>query len=294
MLEKIAEYAVESMLYEVAATPKPGLVDRANNGAHSDMDFFTFMSSAAALHDTFDRMIALGTRKQSSPIQELLPLLRKEGREAETKMFEATGGVNTHKGMIFSLGILCGCCGWMLGCDQKEQGVLSDRICEAAKQMCEGICERDFSHLDSGKKLTKGELMFIRYGFKGARGVAESGYEVVRNVSLPVYRMLKQMKISENAALVHTLLYIMRETEDTNIASRHDLDMVHMVRKRAGKAIEAGGMLSPKGRQLVQDMDEELINKYVSPGGCADLLAVTHFLYRIDELYEKKLSLHSN
>ena len=82
MTEKIAAFAVESMLYEVAATPKPGLVDRANNGAHNDMDFFTFMSSAAALHDTFDRMIKLGVQKQSSPIQELLPMLRKEGRLA--------------------------------------------------------------------------------------------------------------------------------------------------------------------------------------------------------------------
>lgn len=120
MTEKIAAFAVESMLYEVAATPKPGLVDRANNGAHNDMDFFTFMSSAAALHDTFDLMIKLGVQKQSSPIQELLPMLRKEGRLAEKKMFEATGGVNTHKGMIFSLGILCGCCGWILGRNDKN------------------------------------------------------------------------------------------------------------------------------------------------------------------------------
>ncbi len=288
MVEKIAEYAVESMLYEVAATPKPGLVDRANNGAHNDMDFFTFMSSAAALHDTFDRMIKLGIQKQSSPIQELLPMLRKEGRSAETKMFEATGGVNTHKGMIFSLGILCGCCGWILGRNDKEYGLSSDGVCEAAKQMCKGICERDFSHLESGKDMTKGEQMFIRYGFKGVRGVAESGYEVVRNISLPVYRMLKRMDISENAALAHTLLYIMREVEDTNIASRHDLDMVHLVKKRAAKAIDAGGMLSPKGRQMVLDMDAELIDKYVSPGGCADLLAVTHFLYCVDELYKQK------
>ena len=284
MVEKIAEYAVESMLYEVAATPKPGLVDRANNGAHNDMDFFTFMSSAAALHDTFDRMIKLGIQKQSSPIQELLQLLRKEGRSAEAKMFEATGGVNTHKGMIFSLGILCGCCGWILGRNDKKYGLSSDGVCEAAKQMCKGICERDFSHLEGGKDMTKGEQMFIRYGFKGVRGAAESGYEVVRNISLPVYRILKRMDISENAALVHTLLYIMREVEDTNIASRHDLDMVHMVKKRAAKAIDAGGMLSPKGRQMVLDMDAELIDKYVSPGGCADLLAVTHFLFRIDQL----------
>ncbi len=290
MVEKIAEYAVESMLYEVAATPKPGLVDRANNGAHNDMDFFTFMSSAAALHDTFDRMIKLGIQKQSSPIQELLPLLRKEGRSAETKMFEATGGVNTHKGMIFSLGILCGCCGWILGRNDKEYGLSSDGVCEAAKQMCKGICGSDFLHLESEKSMTKGEQMFIRYGFTGVRGVVESGYEVVRDVSLPVYRMLKQMDISENAALVHTLLYIMREIDDTNIASRHDLDMVQMVKMKAAKIIDAGGMLSQKGRQMILDMDAELINKYVSPGGCADLLAVTHFLYRVDELYELSLA----
>ena len=130
--------------------------------------------------------------------------------------------------------------------------------------------------------------LFIRYGFKGVRGIVESGYEVVRDVSLPVYRMLKRMDISENAALVHTLLYIMRETDDTNIASRHDLDMVHTVKRKAAKIIDAGGMLSPKGRQMVLDMDAELIDKYVSPGGCADLLAVTHFLYCVDELYKQK------
>lgn len=288
MTEKIAAFAVESMLYEVAATPKPGLVDRANNGAHNDMDFFTFMSSAAALHDTFDRMIKLGVQKQSSPIQELLPMLRKEGRLAEKKMFEATDGVNTHKGMIFSLGILCGCCGWILGRNDKEYGLSSDGICGAAKQMCKGICERDFARIESEEHLTKGEQMFIRYGFKGVRGIVESGYEVVRDVSLPVYRMLKRMDISENAALVHTLLYIMRETDDTNIASRHDLDMVHTVKRKAAKIIDAGGMLSPKGRQMVLDMDAELIDKYVSPGGCADLLAVTHFLYCVDELYKQK------
>ena len=107
-------------------------------------------------------------------------------------------------------------------------------------------------------------------------------------MSLPVYRMLKRMDISENAALVHTLLYIMRETDDTNIASRHDLDMVHTVKRKAAKIIDAGGMLSPKGRQMVLVMDAELIDKYVSPGGCADLLAVTHFLYCVDELYKQK------
>lgn len=114
---KIATFAVEGMLYEVTATPKPGLVDRANNGAHYDMDYFTFMSSAAALYMAFDEMIKEGARsgEQQEDIRKLLAPLREIGKRAENRMFAFTDGVNTHKGMIFSLGILCGCAGWLTG-----------------------------------------------------------------------------------------------------------------------------------------------------------------------------------
>ncbi len=99
---KIAAFAVEGMLYEVTATPKPGLVDRANNGAHYDMDYFTFMSSAA-LHMAFDEMIKEGARsgEQQEDIRKLLAPLREIGKRAENRMFAFTDGVNTHKGMIF-------------------------------------------------------------------------------------------------------------------------------------------------------------------------------------------------
>ena len=93
--ETVAALAVESMLYEVTATPKPGLVDRANNGAHYDMDFFTFMSSAAALHSCFDELIQAGTQMAEHPVTELLPVLRKIGVQAEKQMFQFTKGVNT-------------------------------------------------------------------------------------------------------------------------------------------------------------------------------------------------------
>lgn len=109
ILNKIASLAMESMLYEISATPKPGLVDRNNSGAHYDMNYFTFMSSAAALHDSFDKFVQIGWQYREGSIKAVLHPLRKAGKEAEFRMFSFTKGVNTHKGMIFTQGILCGC-----------------------------------------------------------------------------------------------------------------------------------------------------------------------------------------
>lgn len=102
ILNKISSLAMEGILFEVSATPKPGLVDRNNAGAHKDMDYFTFMSSAAALHDTFDIFVRLGWEYRNEPIESLLQSLRCVGVKAEHRMFAFTNGVNTHKGMIFT------------------------------------------------------------------------------------------------------------------------------------------------------------------------------------------------
>ena len=315
--ETVAALAVESMLYEVTATPKPGLVDRANNGAHYDMDFFTFMSSTAALHSCFDELIRAGMRMAEYPVTELLPVLRQIGVQAERQMFQFTQGVNTHKGMIFSLGMLCGCWGWLYG--SKNQEFISERLCETVALMCQGICQRELTdtldhqslseiedaskqmnfmnqkkqvngkslmiqnHSKKQQTLTKGEQMYLKYGSTGVRGVVESGYEVVRTHSLPIYRIVKKSNLSQNDALVHTLLYLIREMEDTNILSRHNKKTAEHAKAYAAKAIACGGMFSEQGRQCVQDMDQDFIEKYISPGGCADMLAVTHFLYSLEE-----------
>lgn len=281
-IQKIGSYAVESMLYEVTATPKPGLVDRSNNGAHHDMDYFTFMSSAAALHDIFDEMICLGMEYSSRPVSGLLTPLREAGKRGEEHMFLFTEGVNTHKGMIFSIGILCGCTGYLMG-QNADQSLSAEKICLTAGQMCQGICEKDFAGITWRNKLTKGEQIYKNHGYKGARGTAESGYELVRRVSLPVYTSLRDSNISVNDALVHTLLYLIRNTEDTNIVSRHNIETALYAREYAGKVLAEGGMLSEKGRHMTYQMDRDFIDLYISPGGCADLLAVTHFLYRINK-----------
>lgn len=279
MINKIASLAMESMLYEVSATPKPGLVDRNNCGAHYDMDYFTFMSSAASLHASFDEMIRLGFKYRNYPIQELFIFLRESGKKAEDKMFLFTKGVNTHKGMIFTLGILCGCAGWMLGKEKFE----CMRICEYASQMCRGICDKEYRDLDKKSHLTKGEKMYLAYGCKGVRGEVESGYQTVQNVSLPVYQKMREAGHNINDSLVQTLLALIAHTEDTNIISRHDRAVAQYARQYAGFALEKGGVLTDEGKRIIIEMDNHFIQKYISPGGCADLLAVTHFLYSLEK-----------
>ena len=114
--KKIGALAHLAMLSEVSATPKPGLVDRMTNGAHDDMDFFTFLASATALRTSFDTFAELGRAHAKEPVSALLPHLQAAGIIAERHMFAATHGVNTHKGMIFSLGLLAGTlCGLLVG-----------------------------------------------------------------------------------------------------------------------------------------------------------------------------------
>lgn len=279
LITRISALAVESVLFEVSAAPKPGLVTPYSNGAHRDMDYFTFLSSAAALHNCFDEMIYQGFVYREQPIKELLTPLRISGMKYEKLMFEFTKDINTHKGMIFSIGLLCGCIGWGYG----KETITPDYICQLVARMCAGICEREYQGLDKKEKLTKGEQMYVKYGCTGARGEAESGYKTIGTVSLPKYRELRKLPIPVNDALVQTLLHLVAETNDTNIIARHDYEASVYAKKCAARAIYLGGILTDAGKSYIKDMEEDFITRYISPGGCADLLAATHFLYSLSE-----------
>ena len=133
--DRIASYAVEALLVEAAATPKPGLVDRANNGAHGDMDFFTFQKSAAALAPYFTEFVRAGAGEGRS-LHTLLSELRPIGRAAESAMYARTGGVNTHKGAIFSFGVLLGAAGWI---SVHGKPLMADAVLNAVRIVCAGL-----------------------------------------------------------------------------------------------------------------------------------------------------------
>ena len=285
-MEPIGALAVEAMLYEVSATPKPGLVDRRNNGAHGDMDFFTFMSSAAALRKHFDGFAAIGQDNGGEPIEALLPHLQGAGLLAEKDMFRMTGGVNTHKGMIFSLGILTGTAGWALS---RGEPLTAEHLCDLAAAMCKGLCARVYAKAGERVGRTKGEAMYFKYGVTGARGEAEGGFPTVRKIALPAYRELRAEGLGINGVLVETLLHIMAKSVDTNILGRHDMETMGYVQDSAAAALKKGGVRTVEGREAIDAMDGEFIRRWISPGGCADLLAITHFLYEIESGRKKNV-----
>lgn len=286
LVSRIGAAAVEAILYEVSATPKPGLVDRANAGAHSDMDFFTFLSSAASLRGYFDNCAAEGMRCTGEPLQALYPRLQPIGMAAEKAMFQMTGGVNTHKGAIFSLGILSGAAGWAAG---QGAPLTAYTLCHLASRMCEGLSEAAFSGLSRKhpSALTRGERMYLFFGARGVRGEVQDGFPTVQNVALPLYRTERLAGCSVNDALVDVLLTLMAETADTNILGRHDPSTLEYVQKCAAAAIRLGGMQTELGRAALLSMDQEFIQRWISPGGSADLTAVTHFLYELEAAEEQ-------
>lgn len=279
--EKIGAAAAEAMLFEAACTPAPGLVDRDNSGAHRDMDFFSFLASSAALASIMSRLAQAGLN-HSGAMPELLPVLRYIGREGETAMLRATHGVNTQKGLLFSLGLVVAAA----GAASRDGRVHDSRdVLDAAAQIAAGIVERELAGTGhkSEAELTAGEKLYRSYGITGIRGEMEAGLPSISLYGLPALRKALEQGSSINDALVHTLLVLMTCVDDTTVMHRHDPEkMRRWVRERAGQVLAAGGMANIQGRLMVKQLDEEFIAQNVSPGGAADLLAVTWFLHRYE------------
>jgi holo-ACP synthase/triphosphoribosyl-dephospho-CoA synthase len=258
--EKVAAYAQRALLYEVAATPKPGLVDRANNGAHKDMDFFTFLDSASVLGPYFKRC-ALQGMGGAAP-ESLLDELRLCGVMAEESMLEATNGVNTHKGAIFSLGILAAAAGYLYG-GAEQMSV------ERLSRVCAIIAGKTPEELPAGKAKTHGGDAYKKYGLTGIRGEAASGFASAVNVGLPALIQAEKDGLDINTACVAALLKLLAVAEDTNVAHRGG--------QKALRELQARIKTAKKGEELdfAKALDAELNGRGISPGGCADLLAVS-------------------
>jgi holo-ACP synthase/triphosphoribosyl-dephospho-CoA synthase len=283
--QQLGALAVEAMLYEVTCTPAPGLVDRNNNGAHHDMDFFSFMSSTAALSLTMARCAQAGLQHQGS-LPALLPILRHIGLEGEQAMLAATGGVNTHKGLLFSLGIVTAAAGW--ASRQEAQPATAAATLTAVKAIVADIVPKELAGI-AGKNLnalTAGERLYREYGITGIRGEMAAGLPTICRQSLPALKEALAAGLSRNDALVHTLLLLMTCVEDTTVMHRHNPDKMRIwVKTQAAAVLAAGGMTTTAGRKAAAALDAEFITHNVSPGGAADLLAVTWFLYRLEDNY---------
>ncbi|MBQ6949309.1 MAG: triphosphoribosyl-dephospho-CoA synthase [Firmicutes bacterium] len=290
---KIADLAVRSLICEVDTTPKPGLVDRENNGAHTDMNHFLFLRSALALRNCFVQCADIGLTGTVSADE-----LRRIGLAGEASMFEATGGVNTHKGLIFSLGIVCAACGRLLaqkitldenafdGAIRFEAEELRKSCAEIAMLLlCVDAAEAGAprSGAVAGEEKTHGEEVRQITGISGVKGEALSGFETAFDVGLPVLREVLDRMGEMNEACVETLIHLLARTEDSNLVYRGGLEGLEFVRTRAKELLEQyGAELSfEEGLEAIRELDRECIERNLSPGGCADLLAITIMLHFI-------------
>ena len=269
----VAARAHQALLTELMVTPKPGLVDQRNSGAHQDMDLQTFLASAQAIAPWWPRFLQIGYAYAYVPARDFLPLLRPEGVLCEKTMLQATGGVNTHKGAIFSLGLLCGAAGRLLATGIE---VNRERLCAEVAEICAGLVERELN--GAGATKTAGERCFRRHGLTGARGEAASGFALVRSIALPAYDRLRLRGVRQNVALLQVLLHLLAVNPDTNLVSRGGLAGLEYVRAYAAMLLLEGGALAPDGMEKMQGFDDALIARHLSAGGSADLLAVTWFL----------------
>ena len=278
--EKIASLALQSLLAELTATPKPGLIDRNNSGAHRDMDFFTMQKSASVLIFQFLRLAEIGNRFHGNA-SDLFIEIRKKGKIAEEVMFDATNGVNTHKGALFSLGVICAAAGYL--CKNGRLKIMHTDICTFIQEMTAGICKNELVQMNHTERLTHGETVYLKYHVSGIRGEVENGFPSVLNFAYPsMERLLKDRTFSVDTILAHSLLLLMENVIDTNILFRHQMDTVLYVQHAAQSVLQKGGCLSCEGLQAVYELDQDFIVKGISPGGCADLLAVCYFLYCLE------------
>lgn len=279
-VEKAAE---ASLLDEVKATPKPGLVDLNNSGAHRDMDYHTFYNSTKAIAPFIARMAALGALWHCPEDTEgLFRSIRPVGMEAEAAMFRATDGVNTHKGMIFSMGLVAAAAGLLF---QREQKPLqAEKILALCGEMCRGPLGEDFASISQESPRTHGERLYLQYGCRGIRGEAALGFPSLSGCALPALReCLAEINDGDhNRLCLQILLRLMARVDDTNVLFRTDYASLLYVKEEAARILLLGGSYTEEGIKALWALNEDFTRRNISPGGCADLLAITLFLWRLE------------
>lgn len=275
--EAVASLAVRALLYEVCTTPKPGLVDRDNNGSHKDMNIFTFMNSAAALWPYFAQCARVGHDTAARPAPETFAALRWPGKLAERAMLSATGGVNTHKGAIFSMGLACAALGRL----DREYWSRPELVLGQVSAMVKGTVERELAGITQETAATAGQRFYLDYGITGIRGEAEAGFPTILEHGLPTLESgLRQGKSLDEAGAA-AMLAILAHTVDTNMIARGGMEAY---RQRSEQVRELlAGNAYPE-RAIVQALDREFIWANLSPGGSADLLALCYLFHFLKEM----------
>lgn len=250
----IAHLATRALQAELDTTPKPGLVDKRDNGAHRDMDHALMLRSIRALHPYFIRLAQLGCSSPQPPHDDIVRI----GIEAERAMFEATGGVNTYKGALFSMGLAVIAAGGAALCHNTN--AMSSSIAALASRF-------------PITKGTHGSEAKTRACLKGALDNARDGYRMLFEAWLPFYETC--VESADPYALHKTLLRIMCDLDDTNIVYRTSIATMLQVKEESKQLLQSFSIMG------LETMNSKFMRCNISPGGSADMLSLVVFLYSV-------------
>ena len=272
--ERVGRLAVRSLYHEAALHPKPGLVSPVDNGSHADMTMATFYRSLFALRRYFPAIARAGAGDpELAPLQSL-------GRTAERDMLRATAGVNTHRGAIFHLGLLCAAAGLHA---RSGRALAAGGLCATvAGRWGAAIREGGAAAQRDPRQTSHGVQVMRRYASGGARAEAASGYPSVIGASLPAYRAALRATGDERRAGVEALFVLIERIADSNLLWRGGVAGARFARRCATHFLRNGGALADDWLQDAASIHRRFVANNLSPGGCADLLAVTLFLHSCD------------
>jgi triphosphoribosyl-dephospho-CoA synthase len=264
----VADQAVLALQHELAAWPKPGLVSHVDSGSHTDMDAAMMQSSAEALRPFFAELAMAGRDGAD------MAHLRTIGLRAEGAMLAATGGVNTHRGAIFGLGLLCAAAGAVAEISAEGVAVAPVRLGQVVVRRWAADIQRGpiplFSH---------GAEALRRYGAGGARGEATSGFRSVYEVGWPALRQGRSLQPGDpSAPPVQACFALIAAVHDTNLLHRGGADGMRHAGEAAASFLLEGGVGAPDWRARAAEVHAAFVARRLSPGGCADLLAMTLFV----------------
>jgi len=270
--QRIARAALRSLWQELALYPKPGLVSLRDAGAHSDMNAATFIRSLFALSRFFSAVAEAGASGAR------FDALRTLGIRAEASMLTATQGVNTHRGAIFALGLLCATAARAAARDDTPTDATLRRVLIAQWGAdLASPCNRDAmpSH---GMQATR------RHGVMGARGEAQRAFPAVFDIALPALRGAIAHGCDARHARLSAFFALLAHVDDTNVLYRGGAEGLAFVQRVAREFRNDGDVLANNALVRAEAIHREFVARRLSPGGCADLLAATLFIHAVQTM----------
>ncbi|MEA5126529.1 triphosphoribosyl-dephospho-CoA synthase MdcB [Xanthomonas floridensis] len=265
LAHRLGRLAVGALHAELACAPKPGLVTPFDSGSHADMDASTFLRSLFALRGYFVAIAQAGI--DDAPFARLRDL----GIAAEAAMRRATGGINTHRGAIFSLGLLTAQSARLRVAQRRPP--VADAVCQGVQVWREALLAAPLDPRSNGQR------MRAQHNVSGVREQASMGYPLLREVALPALRARLATGATQEAALAHTLMQLVAQVDDLNLLHRGGADGLAYAKAQAARFVADGGTMQPNWRDQLAAIGHGFVRRRLSPGGSADLLACAWFLY---------------